>query len=219
MDIREALYPIGFVATFLFATRFIVQWAESESKGKSVVTPSFWVISLLGNLALCFHTFIQVQYPFCLIQALNAALAWRNLNLLKSNKLQLRSFVIILAVVATVITLLFIAQGLFFFGYIDWVRSPTIPWEEGTGAPIGLLWHIFGFLGAFIFALRFWLQWWGAEQRSESYIGASFWWTSLIGASIAVIYFSYMRDWVNIAGYGLGIIPYARNLVLLRKQS
>lgn len=219
MDVRELLYPLGFVATVLFATRFTIQWIQSEAQGKSLVLPSFWVISLLGNSVLCLHTLIQVQYPFCLIQALNAVLAWRNLNLQSDKRVSFSTVLWLLSAASALVTLLFVAQGLLLFGFIDWVRSPTIPWEESSGHPISLAWHIFGFLGALIFALRFWLQWWSAEKRGESYIGPAFWWISLIGASLALIYFSVMRDWVNIAGYGLGIVPYARNLILLRKHS
>lgn len=219
MDIRTTLYPLGFLATFLFATRFILQWLESESKGKSVVSPSFWYVSLAANILLCIHTFIQVQYPFCLLQALNAVLAWRNLNLLSDKKSSFKTVIFALSAVAFVVTLAFIIQGYIAFGFIDWVRTPTIPWEEGTGTPVSLGWHILGFIGGGIFALRFWLQWWYAEKSGVSFINATFWWISLVGASIALIYFFHIRDWVNIAGYSLGIIPYARNLLLLRKNA
>lgn len=219
MDLRTTLYPLGFLATLLFGARFIVQWITSEAKGKSVVPPSFWYISLAGNIALGLHTFIQIQYPFCLLQSLNAVLAWRNLNLQSAQKAPLKRVFWILFLTALFVTLAFIVQSLLSFGYIDWIRTPHTPWDSGAPITLSLSWHLFGFLGALIFALRFWLQWWSAEKKGESFLGMSFWWMSLSGASMALIYFCHMRDFVNIAGYGLGIIPYARNIILLYRHS
>ncbi len=219
MDIRTDLYPIGFIATFLFTARFILQWLESESKGRSIVNRSFWYLSIGGNIALCLHTFIQVQYPFCLLQSLNAVLAWRNLNLRSANKASLSKVIFLLLLTSFLITVAFVAQSYLSFGYMDWIRTPRAPWQDTAAIPLALSWHILGFVGATIFALRFWIQWWYAEKKGESVINASFWWTSLIGASTALIYFFHMNDLVNIIGYGLGIIPYARNLILLQKQT
>ena len=219
MDWRTAIYPLGFIASLAFAIRFIIQWIESEVKGKSIVSPSFWTISFAGNLALALHTFIQVQYPFCLIQGINAAMAWRNINMMEKNPCRFRTMIFLLIAVAAFITLAFIIQGLLSFGYIDWIRTPSNPWQKESGQPAPLFWHILGFIGAAIFAFRFWLQWWNAERSGKSEIRKSFWQLSLIGASIALVYFIHIGDLVNIAGYSLGIIPYARNLVLLKRQS
>jgi lipid-A-disaccharide synthase-like uncharacterized protein len=43
---------IGFLGQVLFTGRMVVQWIVSERKGKSVVPPLFWWMSLIGSLLL-----------------------------------------------------------------------------------------------------------------------------------------------------------------------
>src|SRR5262245_49448036 len=81
---REILYPLGYLSAFAFTARFLVQWINSELQQKSVVTRAFWRLSLLGNLLLMIHTFLQLQYHVCIVQACNAIISWRNLNLMES---------------------------------------------------------------------------------------------------------------------------------------
>ncbi|MCX6994660.1 MAG: lipid-A-disaccharide synthase N-terminal domain-containing protein [Chlamydiae bacterium] len=219
MDFRADLYPIGFIASFLFSFRFILQWIESESKGYSIVNPSFWYLSIGGNIALCLHAFIQIQYPLCLLQSLNAILAWRNLNLRSEKKTSFSKVIFILIITAFLITLAYIIQSYLSLGYIDWIRTPRTPWQKNAAQPLSIWWHILGFIGLSIFALRFWIQWWDAEKNNAIIPNERFWQTSLIGSCIALFYFVHMYDWVNIIGYGLGIIPYARNLILLQKKT
>lgn len=220
-DWRTFLYPLGFIASFFFGARFILQWILSEKKRESHITSYFWTLSLIGNLLMAVHTFIQVQYPFCVIQTCNAVLSWRNLELMKKNaKVQsIPSIFLLLASAIALTTLGFIVEGLFLYDTIDWVRTPTLPWANEEGIPLPLGWHILGFVGATLFALRFWMQWWFAEKHQKSYLAPSFWWFSIVGASLALIYFIRLQDWVNIVGYGLGIIPYIRNIMLLNKNN
>lgn len=217
MDWRTAIYPLGFVAAFAFTLRFFIQWLESESKGQSIVSPKFWKISLFANSVMAVHTLIQVQYPLCLIQGINGVISWRNLNLQQSEPKSLKTVITLFGLVNGLITLAFILQGLLVFDHIDFVRTPISPWSIGSQEPSSAFWPLLGFMGAALFSGRFWIQWWSSEKTKTSVIGAHFWWISLIGASTALIYFLHIRDWVNIAGYGLGIIPYARNLFLLNK--
>ncbi len=217
---RSFLYPLGFVASLLFSIRFLVQWIISEKNKASTVPLLFWQISLAANLCMCLHTFIQVQYPFCIIQGCNAVISWRNLNLMKPKDEQ-KSFkftLYILFVTFTLITLFFVAEGLYLYGEIDWVRTPLLPWQSKVNQPLSLNWHILGFVGGTIFAMRFWMQWIEIERLGKSVLSFSFWLWSLIGALLALIYFIKLNDWVNILGYGIGIIPYIRNLVLIKNS-
>ena len=86
---RTLLYSLGFLSSLGFGARFLVQWLDSERKGKSVVTPLFWRLSLLGNLLLMTHAFIQVQFHVFLIQVCNAVISWRNLNLMQPPEKQI----------------------------------------------------------------------------------------------------------------------------------
>jgi lipid-A-disaccharide synthase len=76
-----------------------------------------------------------------------------------------------------------------------------------------------GFTGLLLFNSRFWVQWWSSEKRDSSYLGASFWWLSLIGDTLCLIYFIRLGDIVNLAGPLFGLIPYIRNLMLIKKNS
>ena len=67
---RQLLYPLGLISAIAFASRFILQWINSEKVQKSVVSPLFWKISLFGNLTLLIHAFIQLQYQICFVQVL-----------------------------------------------------------------------------------------------------------------------------------------------------
>ncbi len=216
---RSALYPLGFIATILFSIRFLVQWIISERKKESTVPALFWKFSLAANVCMCIHTFIQVQYPFCLIQGCNAIISWRNLNLMQPKEKR-RSFsytLWLLSSVTLLITLFFIIEGYYLYGEIDWVRTPLLPWQNKVKSPLNLSWHIFGFIGGTIFAMRFWMQWIEIERLGKSVLTSSFWMWSLIGAILALVYFIKLEDWVNILGYGIGIIPYIRNLILIKR--
>ncbi len=214
MDLRQLLYPLGFIASGAFSGRFIVQWLQSELKGRVVVTPLFWRLSVIGNALLLLHSVIQIQYPLALAQACNLTIAWRNLDLMKSNPRPISRVFTILIGAAVTTTLAFMLQSYVCFGYFDWVRTPTAPWTEGPGERLSLAWHLFGSAGIFLFSSRFWLQWWRSEQVGESTLGPSFWWMSLIGSACALTYFIRLQDTVNIMGMSFAIIPYIRNLVL-----
>jgi lipid-A-disaccharide synthase len=78
--------------------------------------------------------------------------------------------------------------------------------------------HVFGCIGLIIFSLRFWVQWWDAERQHKSVLPESFWWLSLIGSLFVCCYFALLADWVNIVGPLCAVIPYSRNIVLLRRK-
>jgi lipid-A-disaccharide synthase len=73
-------------------------------------------------------------------------------------------------------------------------------------------------MGLALFSTRFWIQWWCAEQEKKSYLSGSFWWISLIGESLCLIYFLKIHDPVNSIGPAFGLIPYIRNLMLIYKK-
>jgi lipid-A-disaccharide synthase-like uncharacterized protein len=214
---RSNLYLFGFLASFLFGSRFIIQWIASEKLKKSHVTPLFWRLSLVGNLLLALHSLIQVQVHISLAQICNAVFSWRNHNLMQDknqhyskNSVYKLLFIAILTVLG-----LFILQAQFLYGHFDWVRTPTMPWSSGPVEKLSLSWHILGSIGISLFAARFWVQWWFAEQSRDSKLGPSFWWLSIVGSFVSLIYFIRMRDLVNIVGQGMSIIPAIRNLQLI----
>lgn len=81
-----------------------------------------------------------------------------------------------------------------------------------------LLWVLFGFLGQFVFFLRFVLQWICSEREGKSIVPVGFWYLSIFGAMMIFIYAFYRKDPVFLAGQGIAMLIYVRNLMLIRKQ-
>lgn len=216
---RIYLYPLGFLSAILFGVRFIIQWIQSEIIGKSVVNKTFWQISLLGNLILLFHSFIQIQYHVCLVQGLNAVISWRNINLLQSDHpVSFKKVIERLVMTPFIISLLFFLQD-YYLGNesFNWFRTPGTPWNPLGASDVYPLWHAIGFLGVILFSSRFWIQWWEAEKTFSSQLLPSFWWISLAGACLTLTYSLRIHDLVNAVGPILGLVPYIRNLMLIKR--
>lgn len=213
-ELRIALYPLGLISTVAFTLRFLIQWLQSEKAHRSTVSSTFWWISLAGNLSLLFHSLIQGQYFICLVQGINGVIAVRNINLMEEKKLQwdLSSVLFQLGAVSLSIT------GLFWmFSNQAWFRTPIHMFQTSLIAP-SFLWNVIGFLGVTLFASRFWVQWIHAERSHTSSLERPFWWLSLIGASLSILYFTLIQDYINLIGPLFGMIPYCRNLILMRKS-
>lgn len=215
MEWRELLYPLGFISSLAFSSRFLLQWFQSEKEGKSVVNTSFWKISLIGNLVLVLHAFIQVQFHVSLVQACNGVIAWRNLDLMNTSKKPHSLLFVILMMALTIasITGFYTVQSLFLSGdSASWFRSPF------SSDIVHPLWHVLGAVGLVLFNSRFWIQWWDAERAQESRLGLLFWWTSVVGGLFTIVYFIKLGDPVNLVGPACGMIPYIRNLMLIYKN-
>ena len=78
---REFLYPLGFVANIPFGIRVFWQWLQSEKKKESVTPHGYWSIGILGNILLCLHSFIQLQFHIGALSAINGVIGWRHINL------------------------------------------------------------------------------------------------------------------------------------------
>jgi lipid-A-disaccharide synthase-like uncharacterized protein len=79
-------------------------------------------------------------------------------------------------------------------------------------------WVLFGFAAQFVFFLRFAVQWWVSEKKKESVIPVSFWYLSLIGTFMILIYSIQRQDVVFIAASCLNSLIYIRNLVLINSR-
>jgi lipid-A-disaccharide synthase-like uncharacterized protein len=80
------------------------------------------------------------------------------------------------------------------------------------------LWLAVGFAGQMAFSARFLVQWIVSEARRESVIPIPFWYFSLVGGSLLLIYAIHRKDPVFIVGQGAGLIIYTRNLVLISRR-
>ncbi len=219
--LRELLYPLGFISSLAFTARFLIQWMESEKKKQSVVTPLFWYLSLFGNCSLWIHSVIQLQLHVALIQACNGVISWRNLQIIgKPSKESRLAFVFSLFVSGVVLTFAIFALQAWWTGsevFEGWFRIPAW-YGKVSKDSIFWGWHLAGFGGLLLFNSRFWVQWWLAEKHQASSLNPSFWWMSLVGDVLCLIYFTILGDPVNLLGPVFGLVPYIRNLMLIYKQ-
>src|ERR1700692_1204711 len=73
-------------------------------------------------------------------------------------------------------------------------------------------WLALGFLAQALFTARFLVQWIASERAGKSVIPIAFWFFSIGGGALLLVYALYRRDPVFIAGQGFGVFVYARNL-------
>jgi lipid-A-disaccharide synthase-like uncharacterized protein len=78
-------------------------------------------------------------------------------------------------------------------------------------------WLMVGFLGQAFFTARFLVQWVVSERKRDSVVPVAFWWFSLLGGAALLSYAISRRDPVIIAGQGMGLFVYTRNLMLVGK--
>ena len=81
--------------------------------------------------------------------------------------------------------------------------------------PLGILWVSIGLLGQVLFTGRMIVQWLASEKQHESVVPVSFWWMSLIGATMLLTYFIWRKDIVGVLGQAAGWLIYVRNLYLI----
>ena len=79
-------------------------------------------------------------------------------------------------------------------------------------------WQIVGFLGQAVFTARFLVQWIASEKKRDSVVPVAFWWLSLQGGLLLLIYAIHRRDPVFIVGQSMGMVVYVRNLMLVGKK-
>ena len=80
------------------------------------------------------------------------------------------------------------------------------------------IWLLIGFFGQAMFFMRFVVQWLASEKSRQSVMPVAFWYFSLIGGAITLIYVIYRGDWPLIAGQGTGLLIYMRNLYFIHGQ-
>ncbi|MFJ4064542.1 lipid-A-disaccharide synthase N-terminal domain-containing protein [Pseudomonas sp. NPDC089996] len=80
------------------------------------------------------------------------------------------------------------------------------------------LWLIVGFAGQAVFTGRFVLQWLYSEFKRRSVIPVGFWYLSMLGSALLLIYAIYREDPVFIIGQSFGLVVYLRNLQLIARH-
>ncbi|HZW05778.1 MAG TPA: lipid-A-disaccharide synthase N-terminal domain-containing protein [Phycisphaerales bacterium] len=83
----------------------------------------------------------------------------------------------------------------------------------------GVAWVVVGFGGQIVFSGRWVVQWFISERNETSSVPVSFWWMSLFGSVLLFAYFVWRNDVVGAMGQSTGVVIYARNIELIRKQA
>jgi lipid-A-disaccharide synthase-like uncharacterized protein len=88
-------------------------------------------------------------------------------------------------------------------------------WPDGKFLGIDWsVWKAIGWLGNLVFFSRFFVQWYATERLKRVVVPTAFWWLSLTGSLLLLIYSIRQRDSVFIFAYAFTWIPYIRNLVI-----
>jgi len=81
-------------------------------------------------------------------------------------------------------------------------------------------WLALGFVAQGLFTARFVVQWIASERAGKSVMPIAFWFFSIGGGVLLLVYALYRRDPVFIAGQAFGVFVYSRNLYFeLRDRS
>jgi lipid-A-disaccharide synthase-like uncharacterized protein len=76
-------------------------------------------------------------------------------------------------------------------------------------------WVVLGFIAQGFFTARFLVQWIASERARKSVVPVAFWFFSIGGGILLLIYALYRRDPVFIAGQAFGLVVYIRNLYFI----
>ena len=80
------------------------------------------------------------------------------------------------------------------------------------------IWALVGLAGQILFAGRFLLQWLHAERVQRSEIPLGFWYLSIAGSLVVLVYAIRIADPVFIIGQAAGLFVYLRNLQLIYRE-
>ncbi len=76
-------------------------------------------------------------------------------------------------------------------------------------------WLVFGILAQLLFTARFLIQWLVSEKLGRSVIPIAFWFLSMGGGLMLLVYGLVRKEPIIILGQGLAVFIYMRNLVLI----
>jgi lipid-A-disaccharide synthase-like uncharacterized protein len=79
-------------------------------------------------------------------------------------------------------------------------------------------WLAFGLVAQLLFTARFLVQWISSERAGRSVVPMAFWFFSMGGGAMTLVYGLAKREPVIIIGQGLATIIYVRNIMLILKD-
>jgi lipid-A-disaccharide synthase-like uncharacterized protein len=188
----------GFVGNLFYALRVLIQWLASERAGKSVVPVAFWWFSLSGAVVYITYAYIRAEIPFILGISATLVPYTRNLMIHYRPNRPPRPIGLVMAIASML-------------GCIPII----VFWRERTVLDY---WFILGLCGIAVFHSRFYVQWVHSEAKRKSVMPLTFWYMSLVGSMLLLLYSLIRKDPVYILGFVFNVIPYTRNIMLIRKN-
>jgi lipid-A-disaccharide synthase-like uncharacterized protein len=80
------------------------------------------------------------------------------------------------------------------------------------------IWLALGLFAQLMFTARFLVQWLASERAGKSIVPLMFWYLSIGGSVLLLVYSIHRKDPVFILGQSMGILIYTRNLYLIRRE-
>jgi lipid-A-disaccharide synthase-like uncharacterized protein len=197
-----AVYALGFFAQSLFGSRLIVQWIQSERKGKVVSPTVFWILSLMASFLFLLYGVLRHDPVILIGQTFSYYIYIRNL--------QLKGFWI---KIPQLLQAIIFPMPILILAYIGFFAPETfkaiLEKSDFTETII-----IIGTIGQLMLNLRYLYQWYYSEKAKESLLPLGFWIISLL-ASVMVVSYAYTKqDPVLLVSQGLGLMAYSRNIYL-----
>ncbi|MFQ5928446.1 MAG: lipid-A-disaccharide synthase N-terminal domain-containing protein [Candidatus Methylomirabilales bacterium] len=78
-------------------------------------------------------------------------------------------------------------------------------------------WLGLGFSAQALFSARFLVQWIASEKAGKSVVPILFWYLSIVGSGLLLMYAIHRQDPVFILGQSAGLFIYSRNLYLIHR--
>ncbi len=201
------IYALGFLSQGLFGLRMIIQWIQSEREGHVVSPAIFWQVSLVASWLFLVYGILRVDIVIILGQLLSSFIYTRNLTYFytwKTYPVILRSLIQFIPLI-TIMLWLFLTDTNEFAGIMDY----NIISEPFT---------IIGVTGQLLLNLRFVYQWYYIEKLKSSVLGKGFWVISVVGSILVITYAIFRLDPVLLLAQFLGLLVYARNILLSKKN-
>jgi len=96
--------------------------------------------------------------------------------------------------------------------------GPLLTWLHTVFVAQFDAWIVLGFIAQALFMMRFLVQWVASERAKRSVVPVAFWFFSLGGGALLLVYAVQRQDPVFIAGQALGLFIYVRNLWLIANE-
>lgn len=200
------IYSVGFMAQLLFSSRLVIQWIVSEKQQKVMTPTAFWALSLVASFLLFIYGYLRQDFAIMLGQGLTYFIYIRNLQL----QGEWKKIHIILQ------WLLLLVPSFIIIYYFNNNKIDVNLLFKNENIPLWLL--VLGIISQVVFTFRFVYQWLYSEHRKISSLPFGFWLLSLVGSLMILVYAIFRKDPVLFVGHGLGMIIYARNLILIHKN-